>query len=561
MHLLEFFDDFIVNVSGRWAITTQAGTCSQIYSPNEGDGSLNFSCDASSRGILDYDDALPDLRNTTQFSFYAVNGVNEPRTAETFEILATDGTSEIIIWRTASIAANQNFNITGSKVGETNVWNTFTNGSLQRTTDISSLDFTKQIKTRFKVRGTTIASQIFLYDMLWGGAMLNMSDLNGTYHPTGNITQCVQLTENNVSQALLTAKIFEPDGTNIEFFLTNTCNSTNPTFESVALGQIHAFASVGNFVGWRGKLNTSVNTSSAIIYQVELSVSPGSLENISVDFGSDGDIDWEFLNVLNATTSPRVVNGTLEDFRQFRTDNCNQTTTTCQYPITISAVTGGSIEIRKVNTTIEINNLELNISKVINKSIINLTVTFTNSILEMDGLDLNYRGRKNFTINVSHNVNTTILLGRASQIAEFIFSKFDRILPYSFTDVILPFPIRSVNDTNVTPFLQTITKPGLNISGLALEPFDIALRRNETNSCLEIKAANNSNVSSAVTVNLTTTFKTVASNITGDISSSIHQGIWLWFDLNSCNASSRPFIRGVIKQQSCCSECTNCWEK
>ncbi len=591
---LGVFDDFVSNVSGRWNVDTTSTRVGLSYSSENDDDTLTFStsspstaCTSSSHpGTLDYTDVVADFRNSSiiennlKFTASASCGGNNQGASGSgiASIYVTDGTSQILLktYTTScsssgcsSLSSSGVANFTFKRTSDNyETWELFINGSSQGNKDLGSLDFeNKQIKLRYTVSASSggpcfggscsSSTSIALSNFKVSGAWLNRSANNGTYKPTGNITSNVlNVTEKNISRATLTATVYEPDDTGAQFYLSNTCNYTEPIFESVTSGVVHTFNTIGNEICWRATLNSSINITTPVIRIVTVEISPGALTNVSVDFGSDGDIDWIFPDILNSSTSPKVVNGSLSDFSAYRTNNCLNTLV-CEYPVTFSAVTGGVLEISKANATVNLNNINLNQTKIVNRSLLNITFSFIRGILELSGIDLNFMGSKNITINVTHNVTTTILENKESSIAWVRFSKYNRSLPYTFTDAIVPYGITTVNSTNVTPFGQTALIPILNITNYAQNAFDIGLRINQTFDCLEVRALNSSNKSliNTVGINLTNTTQGFAGNITkGD-----SQGIWLFYDLYGCDPDVARSLRLKLEEESCCRNCTRCW--
>lgn len=570
---LGVFDDFTANNS-KWSMDA-SNDFSLVYliNPNR----LRFDISSNSQGSTDYNDEAADFRNSSVVEILFVHessaSCGSPSTGSgsgSVTVFITDGTSNVQVDQFLSSqsspgsSANIQFrNITFENIKDDDtLWRYFLNNSNQGTIDISSFDFTKQIKPMFRISESKSGNcdgdaKLQLDKISWSGGWLNYSTSNGTYQGSGNLTSKVlNVTKTNISRATLTATIYEPDNTNINFYLSNTCNNTQPIFEAATSGVVHTFNTVGNEICYRCQLNSSINFTSPICRKVNVEIIPGSLTNVSADFGSDGDVDWLFNGVLNSTTSPRVVNGSLEDFNIYRTNNCLDTLT-CLYPITFSAVTGGVLGIGNSNATVNINNINMNISKIVNVSLLNITFLFEKGLLELSGIDLNFIGSKNFTINVTHSVNSTLLENKDSQIVWFRYSKFNRSLPYTFTTAIVPYGIRTVNSTNVTPFGQTVKIPIINISNHAQNAFDIGLKINRTYDCLEIKALNNSNNSQIKDYGLNLTDTT--QSFTGNITKGSHQGIWLFYDLYDCDPTVARSLRLEIEQESCCRNCSRCW--
>ncbi len=564
---LGYFDDFKTNTS-RWSLSGGSGGCTLDYEIT-GDENLESSCFGNEDEYLNYDDKAGDLRNSSKaeilFTWYNAGSGGDDVGSASLIIYATDGTNRVALksyendWGSGAGSQTFHYNITPVKMSEDyKNWQVLQNGSFQSNIDISPLDFDKQIKLEFYMAGgNKVASTISLYHIKWSGAWLNRSTNNGTYQHSGNYTSVVlNKTETNISRAILTASVYEPEDTKINFYLSNTCNYTDPIFESATSGVQHTFNTIGNEICYRAELNSSINITSPIVRKVTVEIVKSSLENISADFGSNGVINWRFDGTLNSTSSPKVVNGSLIDFETYREDNCVDDLV-CSYPVTFSVLIGSVLEIRDVNTTINLENIELNKSKVVNKSIVNMTISFIGGLLKLSGIDLNFMGNKNFTINATHNVNSTYLQGKASQIAWFVHSRFNWSLPYTFTSAIVPYGIRTVNSTNVTPFGQTLTIPIINITNYAPHAIDIGLKINRTFDCLEVRALNSSNTSLIGTygINLTNSTHTFKTNI----SKGSHQGIWLFYDLYNCDPSVARSLRLNIEEESCCLGCKRCW--
>ena len=552
------FDDFVTNVSGRW----DAGLCGLTYQSN----GLHMVCGASNIELLSYSDEAADLRNSSIVGlFYEWSGSCGAGGGSVGNFLyATDGTSKVTLFPVSKFvgvgSSSDKYNVTLEKtVFDDTTWRVIVNGISKGNYDLSSLNFNNHISLIWQpISGGVCSVSMVLNNFTLSGAWLNRSTNNGIYKSTGNITSNVlTVTEKNISRAIITSAIdYKPANTDIDYYLSNTCNYTNPIFESATPGIIHTFNTIGNELCWRATLNSSVNITSPIIRKLIVEIIKGLLVNVSADFGSDGDTDWFYNGVLNSTTSPKVVNGTLEDLNTYRRENCLGSLV-CEYPITLSSLTGGTLEIAKVNTTVKVSDIDFNISKVQNKSIVNMSFIFKKGLLELSGINLNFMGQKNFTINATHNVSDTILEDKDSQIVWFRNSKFNWSLPYTFTRDIVPYGIRTVNSTNVTPFGQTAVIPIINISNLAQNAFNIGLKINQTFSCLEIKALNSSNKNQIKDygINLTNSIQNFAGNITKGKS----QGIWLFYDLYNCNPSTMRFLRPKIEYESCCRQCISCW--
>ena len=267
------FDGFETNVSGRWYVTSVSGDAVDHNLNFRKDGYvedlLEFHIGTNAQAWLDYTDGMADLRNTSIATFivnaYAENNFN-------LLISLTDGTNNIqffsaagnevhicdtgCVWNLTIIKTDTGFDVYNniSRAFTQNLWET-----------IHISDSSLNINTPWKIRfggGTGIGLinwQIYRVD--WGGAWLKRYENNGTYVTNGNYTSLIiNRTNTNVSRAILTASEYRPENTKINYYLSNTCNSTLPTFEPVNLGDTLSFSKTGNSVCVRFELNSSINT-------------------------------------------------------------------------------------------------------------------------------------------------------------------------------------------------------------------------------------------------------------------------------------------------------------
>ena len=487
------FEDFKTNRS----IWTSTGTeCRLNYLDDGYVGSDEYlRLIANPSCITNYNNPAGDLRNTSQVNIVATLGFTGA-CESSFIVYATDGTSSVFLGQVTQIANPDGLGVTMIIEKISSNYQTYhfvTNSSLGSNSEItlSTLDFTKQIKLRFD--WISCGGYALFQNINWSGVWLNRTTVNGTYVGDGNFTsRVVNVTKTNVTKATLTAYDYTPSGTRIDYYLSNTCNATNPTFESVTNKITHTFSSTGNTICWRANLNSSRNDTTPIIRKMEVSVVKSSAKNISVDSGSDGDTDWNFEDVLNSTTSPRIVNVSLDDFTTYKSKNCNYTTT-CQYPLSISIKTAGVLSIDEINltqriinednTTGEINLTNLTILDRITNW--NWTVNFINGVIGFYDLDVEFYGSQNKTLllNLYENATATLMANTTRNLTLQIYhSKFNASFPrgISYYNV---FPA-SKDSKNVTPFKQENRTPIWNITTFAYDRgLDIYARLNNSINC------------------------------------------------------------------------------
>ncbi len=589
---LGIFDDFVTNVSGRWNADDSTPCVPTLSYNSDGHGNyIEVSGSGSSCTMyLDYTATEADFRNSSRIEIdfaregSCSRGLNVDCGSADFQYFfyATDGTSQVQLdgdyhgqcsGNPSDISEDEIINYTLiKKSGDYKNWQLFKNGTSLGNKDLSSLDFTKQIKFRHSPRrslgvggGCSSSAGVRQYEVKWSGVWLNRSTNNGTYQHSGNITQCVNVTKTNLSKATLDCTGYKPPGTEITYFLTNTGNATNPTFESVQLGIQHTFDTIGNELCWRGKLNSSVNTSSPVIRKCTISVTKGTLENISVDFGDDGNIDWNYFGVLNASTSPKFVNGSVDDFFTYREQNCKQFTTTCQYPIIIGSGTSGTVTVFEVNTTVRLNNVVFNISKIENYSIINMTVKFLNGILELGDIVLSFRGSLNFSIFVHSRENSTHLLGTDNHSIQVKYSPINVTYPFgiNFFNIFVsatPDVSGMLNQSRINPWGQIIltnesrSHPIFNITTRAYDDrvYVAEYLNHSLDDCITIEAGPFMNMSNTSILN-NITLQDVAINLS--ILNITGQRLYHSVNLTNCNVSKDIYFDPVFCFNSWCQDC------
>ncbi len=482
---LGVFDDFESNNS-IWSLDDITGSCSSSYGTAGTDGYLLITCVNGGGADLVYSDLAGDIRNSSVVEtlldwVYAGSG-GITGTAQ-YWIWATDDTNKVeLIYVLQHIGSGggggaENHNITIKNLADDyKTWEVIKNGSSQGTKDLSSLDFDEPIKLKFRVSySTTGTSAISLFNIKWSGAWLNRSTNNGTYKSNGNITsQVLNVTKTNISRALLSWSQYEPDGTKIKGYMSNNCLNPSRIFEEVQSGTMHVFLTQtvdSNKPCVRFGLNSSINTTSPIIRKYEFNIIPSSIENITIDLEDDGINDWEYLEVLNSTTSPQIVN-----FTNFPSGYT---------VIKISSATPGQIQVDKFNLNNTLNPIRLNHTYLEDCSNCTINFTFDGDPISVDGLEFDFYGSWNYTAIAwsSTSIDTKTI--------QVYYSDFNASLPKNIEwyDV---FP-SSLNSSNVTPYGQTSSTPIWNITKQAYdENIDVYVKTNETVSCLNITYSNSS---------------------------------------------------------------------
>ncbi len=469
---LGVLDNFDINNS-RWSLNLISGSCGLNYNIP---GKITASCSSGAGNNADivYSDEAGDFRNSSKMvtSFDLSGSCSAEGGSIGYELQATDGTSNVILKEFIQFVAGGGVskieNIVIQKVTDT-IWNVDGDNK-----DISLLDFDKQITLLWKSTFGGFCSGSFkLDDINWSGGWLNYSNNNGTYKPIGNLTSKVlNVSKTNITRATLIATVYEPEGTGpIQFYLSNTCNNTQPIFETVTSGVTHTFNTIGNEICWKATLNSSINITSPIVRKVTVDITPTSIENVTVE--NNGVNKFTHVGTLNSTSGLLLVNFT---------PVAGQLNT-----IKISSATAGLIQVDNFQMNASINPIVLNDSEFETCSQCVINLSFSGDSITVDGLEWDFLGSWNYSGvarfgTLSNNLTIQVY-----------YSNFNVSIPsaYPFYDV---FPDTG-NSKNVTPFTQTQARPIWNVSNQAYdENINIYVKTNETvNACLNSTFSNNTN--------------------------------------------------------------------
>jgi len=487
---LGYFDSFENNVSGRWSITdssTGSGyTNSMSYTSGSNDDYLTIqsqsgetACTSRTGEItLGYSDLAADWRNTslvevdTQYSISATCGSPNCQSTGSAGVTyyITDGTNLITLksysvtrGSSGTTSASDRLNITLIRNGDS--IDVVVNGS-SSTVSIATLDINQQLKVSYKTTATSggactgatasASSDMRLYSIKWGGVWLESNLTNGTYYGNGNYTNCnVNTSLTNVSKMTLSWNEYKAANTQILGYVSNTCNSSSPTWESVINGVSHTFTSIGNKIGVRFILNSSINITSPVLRQYTTEVIRSSISGINLDCNNDGVADWSYNRTLNSTTSPKVANCTIFT-------SCTGGIT-CSRRFTYSTTSGGILSLDNSSMIQSLNELTVsNLTPFEPVTVWSIIADFLNvsgSKLRVYDLDVGFNGSKNISVGVRTFGNSTINAGVDNLTILVYYSKFKSQFPKNVKYFeIQPF---SNNETNVTIYGQVIRYCGV----------------------------------------------------------------------------------------------------
>jgi hypothetical protein len=367
---------------------------------------------------------------------------------------------------------------------------------------------------------------------------VNVTGVRGVY--SGNLTykngtlQSLQImnASSYLVSAFLDADVTTPDGVSANFYLSP---DNSATWEPAIVGETHVFTASGYNLTWMvnfsniGGTEFVFPTNAPVIRSLHIVVATGYPQNVTVDVGGDGIIDFN-ASFLNSTNSPLTftVNGSV--ILPFL---LNQTGLAGTVPVVFYSGTSGAINYSNLNawsnvSRIRINTSRLNAYMAGNRSF-NITVYGFAGTVSINNLAVSYAEDANYSITAWTPANSS-----NASLATY-YSSFTKRTPNNFTDV--PIFIPSSNSSNwVSPFGQTNSKPMWNLTFTNRQRnADLWMTANITQPCVNYTVGTSSNTSLAyMNVSNSTVWK-VCSNV--QVNSSNNCNVWVWANLKNCNAT------------------------
>lgn len=337
-------------------------------------------------------------------------------------------------------------------------------------------------------------------------------------------------------------------------------NDNGTTWESVISGIIHTFSSEGMLLRAQINITSTNNDTPFTIDEYTLIITPSDSENVTIDVGGDGIIDFNFTGVLNESNSPRNVtidSGTLTAY--LASSNCVGLSV-CSIPILFTTETPGIINYSNIVARQNTSKLQINIT------MLNLLDTGTN-INQTFNVSSNVSGQVNISnlrLSVLGNGNVTITASLFDSSMSFIKS-IARVIIYRHSPFDFGFPFKIVNydifpstfnSKLVQPYGQKNNSPIFTFNTTAkTDDIDITACLNETiDSCLNITWSPFFNMSSSEQIESTVNCNSVI-NVTDSLNNTANASIYNWWNLSSCNTSAFQFFEYGIIFDSFCSDC------
>jgi hypothetical protein len=451
---------------------------------------------------------------------------------------AFDGTSAAI---TLTKSSSNTWDYTGTSSGSVNV---------------ATLNTPYYLRVRISgsnCESGDIGNYAGLYFLDFSGIRLNrtgegftgIEGITGTLHNGNWTSHLINTTPNNVTKATLTWHEFAPTNTSVVGYLSNN-NGTN--WETVTNAESHLFLTKGNNIKARFQLASISNITSPIVLDYQVQVVESNLDELDLDIGNDGILDYFYLN-LNYSTS--LNDSTL--FEDYIFNNCTGMTY-CSIPVNFITTSGGLVGISNLNYTVNVSNIKLNTENIsyFNSSTVYFNHTPSGSV--------NY----SFFVYYNGNMNISFKLTpiNITHIARVVYSKFNLSYPngIDFWEI---YPRTRVQN-NVEPWGQNSTT---GIWQFSFTPshnkgFNIFTRLNQSidaTSCvsrINVTGYNfMNNTQSSLIYN--TSEQILFSNIT---SQALNQS-WTYTNINCTNTTKRVIIP-YFCFFSLCNNCTQTidWE-
>lgn len=474
-----------------------------------------------------------DFRNTSKITFEGDMITGSGSGDAGFRIYATDGTSRVVLLQHDTTAPDNVpliITFTSSDNGQTVSTSCNVTCGARSGVSLSSLDINNRFEMEFSGAGGSRTAQWNMDEINVSGIGLKYSS-NGTYYSDGNYTsKLLTRTTNNISVATLSWTELKPNNTSVYAYVSNTCNSSNPTFESVTNGGSHVFTSIGNTPCYRFSVNSSVNITTPRIIDVDFNIIKSSPSNISIDYNDDGTTEFNFGGILNSSNSP--INFSILPSSGNRI-------------IKISS-NPGIIEVSNFIVNSTLNPITLSNLSFENCLLCSINFSFGGGgLISVKGIKLDFLGSKNYTVKATANSSLNVVSNTKTLIVKY--SNFN----FTFPGGIFYYNIfaKSKTQYNITPLGQSNSTSIYNISSLAYDDkMNLYLKTNETlNSCMNITFSNSSLKSQGIKLN--TSYQMLCANISIDGMCNV----WSYVDLSNC--SSR-FYLPWFHFATVCSNCT-----
>ena len=480
-------------------------------------------------------------------------------------LYATDGTTDVELYKNGCLcysrsgcSLSKDYYVTGIKDSNGN-WDIYENGSIYKS-DVSIISLNSPIEIKFK--SISYASCTYgggspahadttmkIKDFKTSGIRLKRTD--GAYDinvPYGTFESSTLFNSvNDISRSFLSTSVYNPEDTNIKYYLSNNNGST---YETIVPSTFHTFISVGKALKAKFILNSTDNLSSSLIYNYRIQIIPASPSGLIIDVGDDGtDINLEY--ELNSTTTPFYYNLSDSNANTYIRDYCGAS---CLIPISFITSSGGILQISNFNLTENINPIKLNTSVLQNLNSIPFKLTYTDGTVQLSDLKFDFRGSKNISV-VAHSGDYSSSINRTIKVK---YSPFEVDLPSGIDYFEIFYSSR--NQSNAEPWGQNSSTGIFQITSEAYDgDIDIYSRYNSSpDVCLTRQTFRGQNFSVSGLTNISTLNITnlTTSNlpILADLNSSSVGNVRSYTMIN-CSEYDISYVFEYFCFNSLCSDC------
>jgi hypothetical protein len=334
-------------------------------------------------------------------------------------------------------------------------------------------------------------------------------------------------------------------GAGINYALIVHINSTPfGPYLNVGYKSGNPYTAGGILIGYPGCSTPWQHAYENSLDMVSIIITAGYPQNPFIDVGSSGKPDeWNWTGNFTPDNGTQQVNLNATIINNYLRA-CTAVNGFCNVPIAIASYTVGKIPVEYINVAYELNMtmdvgpmlLYLNGSAVGDVLIPFNISSETDGIVTLFSLNESYYGSDNVTISAHAN---GISKNRTLSI---YYSNYGIQYPARTTELV--FIPNSNTTTNTTPFGQSNSTPGINISKLATRNFNIAIRTNVSlTGCYNLTFSNSTILG---IMKLNTTYQKL-----GTVSS------WLgsWWGLNTLNCPRSTLYKFYLYMKACCVGC------
>lgn len=382
----------------------------------------------------------------------------------------------------------------------------------------------------------------------------NYTDRNMTWGP-GFIDSKELLITNPVNENMSSVTIDVTESNELNsgdcdiLYYVSANNGTNWT--NILPDTFTLFNTEGNSLRYRLNITGTDDENFCGVKDINLIVTTGFTENLTIDIGNDDIDEYNMTFEVNTANTPHTVTilNTDENITDcVQTGSCSRDDSTMLVPIAITSEANGIVGIDELVANTEINPIDINlttINDILKTKTDNTNITFLfqsnqSGICQIDGLNFEYIGEKNYTAFGYEEDNRS---NNDTRIISVRYSNFNVTYPYGIKSYNV-FP-SSLTAKNVTPEGQTLRRcldgtaycdnrsTGIfNITSLAKQDeFIIQNYINITDSTffdiINITASNTTDKNQGILLNHTSQEIAILGNKT---SSNNQTDIWHWLD-------------------------------